>query len=122
MAAKQGTETPAFEFITLTSEPSSHKNEYSYTIRSHAMQSFLHQKKHVKPAGKTGSEPVSNIDAEVKTSKQLSGRFKLATWSRKSRRKVVNNVPVENEVSKGPRIEGSSDFEQNENVRPGSGL
>lgn len=85
---------PAFEFITLTQRPASHKNDFSYTVRSHAMQFFLRQKK----ISKTSKEvqPVTmHPGAESKTPRELSGKFKLATWSRKSRRKVVKDRAID---------------------------
>ena len=45
------------------------------------MQSFLQAKKNPKPIeSRTKCEPL----AEVKSADQLSGKFKLTTWSRKS--------------------------------------
>jgi hypothetical protein len=83
--AKEQAKTSALplEFITLTERPASQKANFSYTIRSHAMQSFLQAKKNpTKSSSKR--EPL----AEVKSADQLSGKFKLSTWSRKpSRRK-----------------------------------
>ena len=47
------------------------------------MQSFLQAKKNPKSVKSTKREPV----AEVKSADQLSGKFKLSTWSRKSNKK-----------------------------------
>jgi len=79
---------PQFRFITITERPASHKNDVSHTIRSHVMLSSLHQKR-IGKSSKGLLRPAEYSGTENKTPKQLSGKFKLATWSRKSRRKVV---------------------------------
>jgi hypothetical protein len=70
---------PALEFITLTDRPATQKNNFSYLVRSHAMQSVVHGRRN--PTSKRPAE------AETKTSKELSGKFKLDTWKKKKRRK-----------------------------------
>ncbi|KAE8453682.1 hypothetical protein EG329_009193 [Mollisiaceae sp. DMI_Dod_QoI] len=79
---------PPLQFITLTERPASQKNDYSYTVRSHAMQAFLHEKKNTK-----GDKAKQNLgtarEHDPQTPKQLSGKFKLASWSRKPRSKKV---------------------------------
>jgi hypothetical protein len=56
------------------------------------MQSFIHSKNNPKTAKSTAKEE-SAASEEARSTGQLSGRFKLNSWSRKqSRRKVVGNV------------------------------
>ena len=58
------------------------------------MQSFLQAKKNPKPKkSSTRREPL----AEVKSADQLSGKFKLSTWSRKSAKR--RNPTVKEEAS-----------------------
>jgi hypothetical protein len=87
------------EFITLTERPASQKANFSYTIRSHAMQSFLQAKKNPQPA-KSSASP--ELLADVKSADQLSGKFKLSTWSRKSARKRRLIVKEEKSESGSP--------------------
>jgi hypothetical protein len=89
---ERASQAPSFEFITLTSRPESQKNNFSFKVRSHAMQSFLHQKNNPKSIE---LEPARAAKASVesKTPRQLSGRFKLATWSRKPRGKTGKKTP-----------------------------
>lgn len=85
---------PPLQFITLTERPASHKNDYSYTVRSHAMQSFLHEKKNAKgDNAKQKRGPSKDLDQQ--TPKQLSGKFKLASWSRKPRSKKARTQVTE---------------------------
>lgn len=104
---------PPLQFITLTERPASHKNDYSYTVRSHAMQAFLHEKKNAKgDKAKQKRGPSKNLDQQ--TPKQLSGKFKLASWTRKPRTRkskarstnedtvehiIVKDEDIPNEVS-----------------------
>jgi hypothetical protein len=53
------------------------------------MQSFIHSKNNPKVA-KTTAKEESAASEEAKSSGQLSGKFKLDSWSRKPRRRKVN--------------------------------
>lgn len=53
------------------------------------MQSYLNEKKNPKSKQIKAQKTQSLASAEVKTKGQLSGRFKLSTWKRKPRAKVV---------------------------------
>ena len=95
----------ALEFITLTERPAAQKADFSYTIRSHAMQSFLQAKKNPKPVkSSTKHEPL----AEVKSADQLSGKFKLSTWSRKSSKKRQPTVKEEVSEAGSPESDEGS--------------
>lgn len=85
---KAATPALALGFITLTERPASQMAKLSYTIRSHAMQSFSKAKKRPKS---TKANQKRHLTTEVKSADQLSGKFKLSTWSRKSskRRQLV---------------------------------
>jgi hypothetical protein len=77
---------PALEFITLTDRPATQKSNFSYLVRSRAMQSVVHERRN--PALKRAASASQRAaEAETKTSKELSGKFKLNTWKRKKRRK-----------------------------------
>lgn len=77
---------PPFEFITLTDRPGTQKDDFSYLVRSHAMQAVVHERRNPKSKkGKSASQQAA--EAETKTSKELSGKFKLNTWKKKKRRK-----------------------------------
>jgi hypothetical protein len=85
------------EFITLTESPASQKADFSYTIRSRAMHSFI----------QTKNTPISERDRlkhrvavkkESKSAGELSGRFKLSTWSRKPRRKMAKTELKESSI------------------------
>ncbi|KUJ20657.1 uncharacterized protein LY89DRAFT_716012, partial [Mollisia scopiformis] len=79
---------PPLQFITLTERPASQKNDYSHTVRSHAMQAFLREKKNANgDKAKQRLGPAKEHDPQ--TPKELSGKFKLASWSRKPRSKKV---------------------------------
>ena len=75
------------EFITLTERPASQKANFSYTVRSRAMQSFV-QTKHNPRVETQQSRNRGAVGKENQLPGQLSGKFKLSTWSRKPRRKV----------------------------------
>lgn len=94
---------PEFEFITLTQRPASHKNDFSYTVRSHAMQSFLRQKNNAK-ISKEVQTATTHSSVESKTPRELSGKFKLAAWSRKPRRKAVKKGAVETVMEVGNEL------------------
>ncbi len=103
--SKPYNETPPtpLEFITITDEPDSQKADFSYTIRSHAMQSFLHEKINPKPK-QTKTKQNTASSPEAKTPRQLSGRFKLDSWSRKPRRKVIKIDQQREEVSEASAV------------------
>ncbi len=80
---------PVLEFITLTDSPANQQSNFSYLVRSHAMQSVVHERRN--PALKSAvSASQRAAEAENKTSKELSGKFKLNTWKKKRRRKKVD--------------------------------
>ena len=56
------------------------------------MQSFIHSKNNPK-AAKTTAKEESAASEEAKSTGQLSGKFKLDSWSRKPRRRKVNLLP-----------------------------
>ncbi|KAF8867341.1 hypothetical protein BDZ45DRAFT_795057 [Acephala macrosclerotiorum] len=90
-------DSPPLQFITLTERPASHKNDYSYTVRSHAMQAFLHGKKNAK-GDKTKQKRGPSKDLDQQTPKQLSGKFKLASWSRKPRTKKDKTLDIKDDT------------------------
>jgi hypothetical protein len=57
------------------------------------MQSFIHSKNNPKAAKATAKEE-SAASEEAKSPGQLSGKFKLDSWSRKPRRRKVNLLPL----------------------------
>jgi hypothetical protein len=57
------------------------------------MQSFIHSKNNPKAAKPTAKEE-SAASEEAKSTGQLSGKFKLNSWSRKPRRRKVNLLPL----------------------------
>jgi len=57
------------------------------------MQSFIHSKNNPKAATTTAKEE-SAASKEAKSMGQLSGKFKLDSWSRKPRRRKVNLLPL----------------------------
>jgi hypothetical protein len=57
------------------------------------MQSFIHSKNNPK-ATKTTAKEESAASEEAKSTGQLSGKFKLDSWSRKPRRRKVNLLPL----------------------------
>lgn len=83
---------PPLEFITLTERPATQKNDFSYVVRSHAMQAVIHERRNPK-SKKAGSASSLTPEGEVKTSKELSGKFKLNTWTKKKRRR--KNTPAQ---------------------------
>jgi hypothetical protein len=72
------------------------------------MQSFIHSKNNPKAAKPTAKEE-SAASEEAKSSGQLSGKFKLDSWSRKPRRRKVNLLPLA-----AKNIEIASDQHQNQ--------
>lgn len=75
--------TPELKFVTLTGPPSSRSKESRLVVRSHAMQAFLREKKN------DGRMPrKKEPDSQVKKLDEALGRFKLASWSRKSTKKA----------------------------------
>jgi hypothetical protein len=82
---------PALKFITLTDKPATQQSNFSYLVRSHAMQSVVHERRN--PALKSAASASQRAaDAEIKTSKELSGKFKLNTWKKKRRRKKTDSA------------------------------
>ena len=77
---------PPFEFITLTDRPANQKSDFSYLVRSHAMQAVVHERRNPE-SKKRRSASRTAAETETKTSKELSGKFKLNTWKKKKRRK-----------------------------------
>ncbi|KAE9377230.1 hypothetical protein N431DRAFT_368979 [Stipitochalara longipes BDJ] len=77
---------PPFEFITLTDRPATHKSDFSYLIRSHAMQAVVHERRNPESKNRKSASQTA-AETEIKTSKELSGKFKLNTWKKKKRRK-----------------------------------
>jgi hypothetical protein len=74
---------PELQFVTLTGPPSSRSGGTRMIVRSHAMQSFLREKR------PDGSVPVrTEPKVPLKGINEGAGRFKLASWSRKSGRKL----------------------------------
>lgn len=94
---------PPLQFITLTERPGSNKNDYSYTVRSHAMQAFLHEKKNAK-GDKEKQRLGSARPHDPQTSKQLSGKFKLDSWSRNPRSKKAKTASQATRDSTSPPI------------------
>jgi hypothetical protein len=93
----QDNERPKLEFVTTTGPPSERTKQSRYVVRSHAMQAFLQEKK-----GEVKSRAKPNADLEDKNIGDLKGRFKLATWSRKSTKKSTKEiVPVRDSKSFG---------------------
>jgi hypothetical protein len=82
---------PPFEFITLTERPAAQKSDFSYLVRSHAMQAVVHERRNPR-LKKAISASQRTAETETKTSKELSGKFKLNTWKMKKRRKRNNPV------------------------------
>jgi hypothetical protein len=80
---------PPFEFITLTERPAAQKSDFSYLVRSRAMQAVIHERRN--PRLKKATSPSQRAaETETKTSKELSGKFKLNTWKMKKRRRKNN--------------------------------
>ena len=77
---------PPLEFITLTERPATQKNDFSYVVRSHAMQAVIHERRNPK-SKKAGSASSLTPEGQAKTSKELSGKFKLNSWTKKKRRR-----------------------------------
>jgi ribosomal protein S25 len=77
---------PPFEFITLTDRPAAQKRDFSYLVRSHAMQAVVHERRNPRTK-KTTPASQRAAETETKTSKELSGKFKLNSWKKKKRRK-----------------------------------
>jgi hypothetical protein len=96
---------PPLEFITLTERPATQKNNFSYVVRSHAMQTVIHERRNPK-SKKAASTSNHSAESAVKTSKELSGKFKLNTWAKKKRRRKNAHVQeTEEHVSSNVRID-----------------
>jgi hypothetical protein len=108
VSMQRGSQAPSFEFITLTSRPESQKNDFSFKVRSHAMQSFLHHKNNPKPIELEPAR-VAKASVESKTPRQLCGKLKLATWSRKPRRKTVKKSHKIDKFEEEVNLEGARD-------------
>jgi hypothetical protein len=80
---------PILEFITLTDSPATQQSNFSYLVRSHAMQSVVHERRNPAPKSAVSASQRA-AEAEIKTSKELSGKFKLNTWKKKRRRKKTD--------------------------------
>src|SRR6187402_201861 len=78
------------EFITLTERPATQKADFSYAIRSRAMHSFI-QSKNTPKSEKEQSKSLGVVKKESKSAGELSGKFKLSTWSRKPRQKIAKS-------------------------------
>jgi hypothetical protein len=78
-----GPSSPELKFVTTTGPPSERSKESRLVVRSHAMQAFLREKK-LDGKASTKKEP----DVQVKSLDEAIGRFKLASWSRKSSKKT----------------------------------
>jgi hypothetical protein len=88
---------PALEFITLTDKPANQKSNFSYLVRSHAMQSVVHERRN--PTSKRATSASQRAaEAETKTSKykELSGNFKLNNWN--NNKLLKNNDPTQETV------------------------
>lgn len=79
---------PQLAFLTTTGPPSERSQESRYVVRSHAMQAFLQDKN---AEGRPRRKP--NAAMEEKSIGDLKGRFKLQTWSRKSKKKEDSQLP-----------------------------
>lgn len=70
------------------------KSNYSYTVRSHAMQSYV-RKKRSRTTENGESESVKGSKINTKSAGELSGKFKLASWSKKRAKKRSPEVIVQ---------------------------
>jgi hypothetical protein len=85
--AAQTNEAPLpLEFITLTERPATQQSDFSYIVRSHAMQSYLQHRKSPPTDNEASSSSIAP-KVESKSEQELSGKFKLSTWSRKKPRR-----------------------------------
>lgn len=76
-----------FEFVTLTDEPSkTPRNETSKIVRAHAMRDYLRRQNQEVMTGIVEA-PTS---LPVKELSQQKTRFKLDTWTHKTREKAIN--------------------------------
>lgn len=101
--------TPELKFVTSTGPPSSRSKESRLVVRSHAMQAFLREKKN------DGSVPRKREPhSQVKKLDDALGRFKLASWSRKSTKKA----PAVAEGKKS--AEGGNSHQSTESDAPNS--
>jgi hypothetical protein len=99
---------PPFEFITLTDKPATQQSDFSYLVRSHAMQAVIHERRNP-DAKKRKLALQTAADTETKTSKELSGKFKLNTWKKKKRRKK-SEVVQESERRENASEKKGDDF------------
>lgn len=73
------------EFITITERPDSAKGAYSHVVRSQAMQAFLRAKR--EDSAPNAAKPERTKSPEVPSAPEKSfSKFKLSTWSRKTRK------------------------------------
>lgn len=80
-------ESRTFEFVTITSQPSAiNRNETSKQVRTQAMRDYI--RKQTKEAITGVPEVISHVNVEEPA--QYRGRFKLNTWSHKTKTKAVN--------------------------------
>jgi hypothetical protein len=96
------------QFVTLTGPPSLRSNVTRTIVRSHAMQSFLHKKRQDGgvPARTEPKAPLKGLD-------EGAGKFKLASWSRKSSRK---SSPAASLVHTATESTSASETEGNRGV------
>lgn len=81
---------PELKFVTTTGPPSQRSKESRLVVRSHAMQAFLREKK------LDGRTPIKKEpEVQVKSLGDAIGRFKLASWSRKSSKKASSTAKDE---------------------------
>ena len=80
-------ETKTFEFVTITNQPSKvNRDETSRQVRTQAMRDYL--RKQTKEAITGVAEVVSAVILEEPS--QYKGRFKLNTWTHKTKTKSLN--------------------------------
>ena len=80
-------ERRTFEFVTITSQPSAtNRNETSKQVRTQAMRDYI--RKQTKEAITGVTEVVSHVNLEEPS--RYKGRFKLNTWSHKTKTKATN--------------------------------
>ena len=72
------------------------------------MQSYIHAKNNPNST-KQKTKRVSTAEKESKSAEQLSGKFKLSTWSRKPRRKVKSEIQKERDVSNSTALSKNHD-------------
>jgi hypothetical protein len=92
------------KFVTTTGPPSERSKESRLMVRSHAMQAFLREKKldGKTPTRKEPEVTVQSLDESI-------GRFKLASWSRKSSKKTSFATKDEGPSKKEGNNNGAKD-------------